>query len=192
VKPLEVTIAGIKMRVEPTGQVSPQRTESLARELVRGLLGSTAAPSLELTRGPSPGKRELPPPEATWVIGRGDDATWVILDEDLSREHIEITRAWDGVWIRDLGSKNGTRVNGERIDGRVALRDGATIEAGNCELVFRDPAERHLQGELIATQVPVAEPKVVVVEAPRSPITFYVASSICVLATAGLIWVLAS
>ncbi|MGC4117884.1 MAG: FHA domain-containing protein [Myxococcales bacterium] len=95
--------------------------------------------------------------------------------------------------IRDLGSKNGTRVNGARIDGRVTLRDGATIEAGNCELVFRDPAERHLQGELIATQVPVvAEPKVVVVEPPRSPITFYVASSICVLATAGLVWVLAS
>ena len=108
---VEVRTGGAKMRVEPTAAGGPQGTESLARELVRGILGTGAAPSLEVTRGPASGtKRELPPPEVTWVIGRGDGATWVILDEDLSREHVEIKRGWEGVTLRDLGSKNGKQV----------------------------------------------------------------------------------
>src|SRR5690348_15872451 len=57
-------------------------------------------------------------------------------------------RGWDGVTIRDLGSKNGTLVDGAAIDrAGVELRDGAQIEIGNVVLRFRDPAERHLRGE---------------------------------------------
>lgn len=194
---MEVTINGIRVRIDPDPKATPQRTESLARELVRGLLGTGAAPSLELVRGPAAGaKRELPPPEATWVIGRGDEATWVILDEDLSREHLEITRGWAGVTVRDLGSKNGTRVDGVRISEPTPLRDGARIEAGNCEWVFRDPAERHLDGVLVSsgprpivTDEPL--PAVPVVARPRRA-TFWLASATCALASAGLIWVLAS
>ncbi len=196
---VEVTIGGVKMRVEPTAAGGPKGTESLARELVRGILGSGAAPSLELTRGPANGtKRELPPPEATWVIGRGDEATWVILDEDLSREHVEITRGWDGVVVRDLGSKNGTRVGGVRITEATPLRDGVLLSAGNCEWVFRDPAERHLDGVLVSSGPrPVVtdepSPTVVVTAIARpTPRTFWIASSICALAAAGLVWVLAS
>ncbi len=194
---VEVTIGGVKMRVEPTSAGGPQGTESLARELVRGILGSGAAPSLEIVRGPASGtKRELPPPEATWVIGRGDEATWIILDEDLSREHIEIKRGWDGVTVRDLGSKNGTRVDGVRISEPTPLRDGARLSAGNCEWVFRDPAERHLEGVLVSSgprPVVVDEPLPEVTSAERpTPVTFWIASSICVLSAAGLVWILAS
>jgi predicted component of type VI protein secretion system len=141
------------VRVEPspggTAASPPQRTESLARELVRSLLGAGAAPTLEIERGPAAGAtRALPPPESALVIGRGDDAGWVLLDEDLSRTHAEVRRGWDGVTIRDLGSKNGTIVDGAMVDGAgVMLRDGARIELGNVVLRFRDPAERHLRGE---------------------------------------------
>ena len=194
-KPVEITIAGVKMRVEPTGApgLSPQRTESLARELVRGLLGSGAAPTLELTRGPGAGAwRELPPPEARWIIGRGDEATWVILDEDLSREHVEIARGWDGVTIRDLDSKNGTRVDGKRLTAAMPLRDGAMIELGNCALVFRDPAEKHMHGEVTA-RTPTPPP---IVSAPppvpaSSRATFLIATGVCGLSLAALVWVLA-
>ena len=143
-----------RVRVEPSpagaAAAPPQRTESLARELVRGLLGAGAAPSLEIERGPSSGaSRALAPPESTLVIGRGDEAGWVILDEDLSRTHVELRRGWDGVQLRDLGSKNGTRVDGARLGAAasVELHDGARIELGNVVLRFRDPAERHLRGE---------------------------------------------
>src|SRR5512140_2137159 len=141
----------VRVCTAPAGSVATprQRTESLARELVRGLLGEGAAPSLEIERGPGAGtRRALPPPEATLVIGRGDEATWVILDADLSRTHAEIRRGWDGVTIVDLGSKNGTRVEGHKIGAEpVELHDGDLLTLGDLVLRFRDPAEAHLGGE---------------------------------------------
>jgi hypothetical protein len=171
----------------------PQRTESLARELVRGLLGAGAAPVFEVERGPdarSTGtRRELPPPEATLVIGRGDEAGWVILDEDLSREHAEIRRGWDGVTIRDLDSKNGTFVDGAQIREVTPLHDGARVGLGNVELVFRDPAERHLRGELPPVKrVPTVAPP----RPPASPLPFVIAAAVAGLAAIGLVWLLAS
>jgi len=101
-------IGTYRLRVQPSppGAVAmpPQRTESLARELMRSLLGTNAAPTLEVERGPTVGdKRMLAPPESTLVIGRGDEAGWCVLDEDLSRTHAEVRRGWDGTRIVDLG-----------------------------------------------------------------------------------------
>jgi len=141
----------VRVSAAPSGSRAspPRRTESLARELVRGLLGQDSAPSLEIERGTGAGtRRALAPPEARLVIGRGDEATWVILDEDLSRAHAEVRRGWDGVTIVDLGSKNGTRVDGVMLgDAPVELHDGAAVTLGDIVLRFRDPAERHLRGE---------------------------------------------
>jgi hypothetical protein len=109
----------VRVSPAPDGAVATpaQRTESLARELVRSLLGANAAPSLEVERGEHAGaKRVLAPPESVLVIGRGDEATWTIPDGDLSKTHAEIRRGWDGVRVVDLGSKNGTRVDKDRVD----------------------------------------------------------------------------
>ncbi len=195
-------LGAYRVRVEPapagTAASPPQRTESLARELVRGLLGAGAAPTLELERGPSAGAiRALPPPEAALVIGRGDEAGWVIVDEDLSRAHAEVHRGWDGVSIRDLGSKNGTRVGGARIgeDG-VLLGDGARIELGKVALVFRDPAERHLRGAsdpaAAAGRPDVAAHASVPGQSGPGPWIRLGALAIAAVAVAGLIWILAS
>ena len=194
-------LAEYRVRVTPApagaAPAPSQRTESLARELVRGLLGTDAAPTLEIERGPVPGiKRTLPPPDATVVIGRGEEATWLVIDEDLSRTHAEIHRGWDGVTIRDLGSKNGTKLDGTRITVPTLLRDGVLIELGNVALRFRDPAERHLRGEPTAAATPHA-----VLTANRappppapatSPVPFVIATLIAALAIAGLVWILAS
>lgn len=162
----------------------PQRTESLARELLRGLLGTGAEPALVIERGPNAGaRRTLPPPEATLVIGRGDEADWSILDEDLSRAHAEIRRSWDGTLVRDLDSQNGTRIGGKRITAPTPLRDGARIELGNLVLVFADPADR---------QLTPPEPKVVAVKPRRPILPFAIAASIAVLALAALGYVLAT
>jgi predicted component of type VI protein secretion system len=175
----------------------PSRTESLARELVRSLLGDGAAPALEVERGTGAGtRRALPPPEATLVIGRGDEATWVILDEDLSRTHAEVRRGWDGVTVVDLGSKNGTRVDGAPV-GRepVELHDGQALKLGPIVLRFHDPAERHLRGEPPAVRPPPAAPGKPATSAARpaqSLWMFVVFTAIAVLAIAALIWILAS
>jgi len=186
------TIGGYRVRVAPAppGAVPtpPQRTESLARELMRKLLGTDGAPTLEVERGPAIGaRRALAPPESTLVIGRGDEATWVILDGDLSKRHAEIRRGWDGVRVVDLESKNGTKVDG--VATRDAeLRDGALVELGTVLLRYRDPAERHLAAG------PPAPPAVSVAVSPRarSSFVFYVALAIMVLAVVGIVWVMSS
>ena len=169
----------------PAGSVPtpPQRTESLARELVRGLLGVDGAPSLTVERGALTGaKRSLPPPEASLVIGRGDDAQWIIDDPDLSKRHLEIRRSWDGVRAIDLDSKNGTRLDAAPLR-EAELRDGSLLELGGIALRYRDPAERHL-GE---PAVPLAEPTRTPAKPRGATGVFVVALVVAVLALAGIV-----
>jgi len=185
---VELAIGNYRVRVAPAppgvAPSPPQRTESLARELMRSLLGDGAEPVLRIERGTNAGAhRALAPPDSTLVIGRGDDAHWVILDEDLSRRHAEIRRGWDGTWVRDLESQNGTRVDGSRIEGEVALRDGARLALGNLVIVFSDPAERRL-----ATPAKPLPPP----PQRRRAVPFVVAASIAMLAVIALVWILAS
>ena len=179
-------VGGYRVRITPapagTAPAPPQRTESLARELMRNLLGDGAAPVLELTSGPgAPSSRPLAPPESSLVIGRGDEASWIILDEDLSRAHAEIRRGWDGTRIIDLGSKNGTRVDGTRVS-EAPLHDGARIELGNVAFLFRDPADRRLRPE--RPPAPAPAPR------RRTSAAFYVALAVMVVALVGLAWIL--
>lgn len=181
----------------PPGTVPspPQRTESLARELVRGLLGGDSAPVVMIERGPGVGaKRPLPPPESVTVVGRGDEATWAIADADLSRTHVELRRGWDGTTVVDLGSKNGTRVDGVKISRATALRDGALVEIGNVALRYRDPADKHLSLPASASgSLHPAPPGVDVSPIPpKRSSTMIIALVVGVLALAALAWVLAS
>jgi hypothetical protein len=186
----DFAIGNYHVRVEPAPVGAPpsppQRTESLARELMRGLLGTGAEPVLAIERGPGAGgRRTLAPPDSTLVIGRGDDADWVILDEDLSRKHARIRRGWDGTLLSDLESQNGTRVDGVRVEREVALRDGSRIELGALVLVYSDPAERQLS-------TPARPLPAVTAPVRNSRVPFAIALSIAVLAFTALVWVLAS
>jgi predicted component of type VI protein secretion system len=207
-KTFEIGRYRVRVAPAPAGAAaaSPQRTESLARELVRGLLGAGAAPSLEVETGPRAGaRRSLAPPESRLVIGRGDEAGWIIDDEDLSRAHAEVRRGWDGAWLRDLGSKNGTRVDGAAVgggdedgdgDGAVELRDGAVIELGKVRVRFRDPAEKHLRGEAASAstraraRASTSTSTSTSTSRGGSAVVFYAALGVCLVAIAGLIWVL--
>jgi Protein of unknown function (DUF3662)/FHA domain len=70
------------------------------------------------------------------VIGRSRDADVVIDDPNVSRRHAEV-RPSGGSWIvRDLGSTNGVKVNGRRIQGPQSLKPGDTIELGTARVTF--------------------------------------------------------
>jgi pSer/pThr/pTyr-binding forkhead associated (FHA) protein len=71
------------------------------------------------------------------TIGRSDDNTLALPgDEFASGHHARIESQRDGVWILDLGSTNGTFVNGARLDGRRKLREGDVVQIGDTELRF--------------------------------------------------------
>ncbi|GLZ56135.1 DUF3662 and FHA domain-containing protein [Actinomycetospora sp. NBRC 106378] len=70
------------------------------------------------------------------VIGRGQDAQFRLADTGVSRRHLEIS--WDGqqATLSDLGSTNGTTVNGTPVQ-TWQLADGDTIRVGHSALLFR-------------------------------------------------------
>lgn len=213
---LEIGRYRIRIAPAPAGSIAspPQRTDSLARELMRNLIGDGAMPYFTVERGPNTGaKQKLPPPDIAFIIGRGDEATWIILDEDLSRTHAEVRRGLDGARIVDLSSKNGTRVNGTKVDADGAiLHDSDSVELGKVVLKFHDPAERQIN-EISASvsgrgATPASAPAATVVASPSaanrtrdaavhkpteprpSVVPFYAALTIMVAALAGLVWVL--
>jgi len=74
--------------------------------------------------------------EGSIVVGRGHDAQFRLPDTGVSRRHLEIT--WDGRTARlaDLGSTNGTTVNGTPVQ-TWQLVDGDVVRVGQSRLVFR-------------------------------------------------------
>jgi ABC-type multidrug transport system ATPase subunit/pSer/pThr/pTyr-binding forkhead associated (FHA) protein len=66
-----------------------------------------------------------------WVIGRAPDCDIVVNDPQVSARHCQLIRTEAGWLLRDLGSTNGTFVNGVRIHGTVTVRPGDRILLAN-------------------------------------------------------------
>lgn len=79
--------------------------------------------------------------KARTVIGRGSDADITIADPNTSRKHVEIL--WDGTrgMVRDLGSTNGSKLNGVKFSSS-ALEPDSTITIGKTRIVFRVVAQQ--------------------------------------------------
>jgi diguanylate cyclase (GGDEF)-like protein len=85
------------------------------------------------------------------VIGRGDEARIRIDDTGISRHHARVSVAGGQVRIEDLGSANGTWVNGERVETRL-LRDGDKVEVGSTTILkftFQDQLDEAFQRNLL-------------------------------------------
>jgi len=105
-------------------------------------------------RAPAPPVEDAPPPEPEpevvkltvagrehvvtepcVVLGRSRDAGVRVSDVNVSRKHAEIRQEGSTFWVVDLGSTNGTLVNGKRVD-RQRLLDGDRLTLGSTEIVF--------------------------------------------------------
>lgn len=80
---------------------------------------------------------------ALTVLGRDQSADITLDDPGISRRHAEVRVTYDGphlvINLRDLGSTNGTYVNGERISGGRRLSDGDRVTVGRVSLHLRLP-----------------------------------------------------
>jgi HD-GYP domain-containing protein (c-di-GMP phosphodiesterase class II) len=86
----------------------------------------------------------------TLTVGRGNEVDIQILDAGLSRTHCSLSKEGDVFTITDLGSRNGSHVNGERIQSRK-LKDGDLVSIGGIEFQFKcGPDRRRTQADLIA------------------------------------------
>jgi len=71
------------------------------------------------------------------VVGRDAAADVVVESSTVSRRHAIITIDGDVATLTDLGSKNGTRLDGRAVDGSVPLPDGAALRFGAIEMTYR-------------------------------------------------------
>src|SRR5512142_2439739 len=71
-------------------------------------------------------------------LGRHPSNTVQLLDKIVSKEHCTIEQRAEGFVLRDLGSLNGTYVNGERVAGERALKHGDDIALGTTRARFDD------------------------------------------------------
>lgn len=84
-----------------------------------------------------PDGQRLPIGDDPLLLGRLPSCSVVIEDPNVSRRHAEVAREGDAVVLTDLGSTNGTRVNGARV-GRHVLVDGDKITLGTTTLAFEN------------------------------------------------------
>jgi pSer/pThr/pTyr-binding forkhead associated (FHA) protein len=89
---------------------------------------------LVVVRGPNAGARLALVKEVT-TAGRHPDADMFLDDVTVSRRHAEFARVEGGFRVRDVGSLNGTYLNGERVDD-ASLTNGDEIQIGRYKLAF--------------------------------------------------------
>ncbi|HHL22015.1 MAG TPA: FHA domain-containing protein, partial [Aliiroseovarius sp.] len=75
------------------------------------------------------------------TIGRAEDNDLELLDPKVSRHHARIKLEGGTFILSDLGSANGTRVNGVRITESHILRHGERIGIGDAELLYQEPGK---------------------------------------------------
>jgi DNA-binding winged helix-turn-helix (wHTH) protein len=144
--------------------VSDSNLASLVKEIRRALCDPVRRPSFvrtvhgfgyafcgeatEESRGAKPawpglgfclawGAREILLDEGENLLGRALDASARIASATVSRRHARIVLTAGSGTIEDLGSKNGTYLNGRRLTGPALLADGDAIGLGSVRLVFR-------------------------------------------------------
>jgi Protein of unknown function (DUF3662)/FHA domain len=110
--------------------------------------GASGAPGPGMAPGDADGDQrtyELQTPVT--LLGRGTDCDLRLVDPGVSRHHAELRVEHDQVVLVDLGSTNGTFVNGQPVR-RVALSDGTRVSLGRTTLVFRQdlPTDQDGQG----------------------------------------------
>ena len=119
----------------------PRFVETLPRRGYRFIAPVTSVPA-----SPDEGRsasrilcdgRTIPLAFGTHIIGRDEAASVSTESHSVSRRHARLVLTPEAAVLEDLGSKNGTRVNGTVVRGATPLADGDEIEVGVLRLVFR-------------------------------------------------------
>jgi pSer/pThr/pTyr-binding forkhead associated (FHA) protein len=140
----------VRFRTPSTAPKTAFSTQDIALAMVQGTLiqsGSAVAPRLSVIRGPDRGLELSLREERSYVLGRDDEADLRLTDEDASRRHTRVVRRGSRLWVIDLGSKNGTRLDGRRLrpDVAEAWTDLVVLELGRNQFGIEDPVSSALR-----------------------------------------------
>jgi pSer/pThr/pTyr-binding forkhead associated (FHA) protein len=107
--------------------------------------------------------REILISKDEFLIGRGSDCDLSILESEVSRHHCLIRVRPEERTIADLGSSNGTFVNGQRIRTQTALQSGDEIQVGSARFLID-------LGDAIEFKQAATDPAAVTIKAKKPPI----------------------
>ncbi|GIW71493.1 MAG: hypothetical protein KatS3mg102_1035 [Planctomycetota bacterium] len=132
----------------PAGALaSAEHPSTAARELLKEVYAALGVPEehpgliVHDRAGKVVGRFELSGQQDEITIGRHPDNQIVLYDASVSKRHARVVRDGIGYFVEDLGSRNGTEVEGERVRGRRRLRSGERIRIGAFQLRFLDPKQ---------------------------------------------------
>ena len=150
--PPELPPTEVPARDAPIGPTAPQVTR--ARQI-------PMLPVLVFVSGQCAGTEQ--PVGEQVVVGRDPGAADIVLDQDadVSRRHASFSPAGVGLTVQDLGSTNGTIVNGVLLDQAVSLSTGDRVEVGSTIIEIRVPTQ--------PTVTPPTAPVAPVAVAPGTP-----------------------
>jgi pSer/pThr/pTyr-binding forkhead associated (FHA) protein len=176
-------VGRVWLEIRFDNQVAPAQTVLATKELALALVaramdkeGDAGGPRITIAGGPDQGKElRLDEPGRAYVVGRGRDVDLVVEDVDASRRHVEIVRRADQVTVRDLGSKNGALLGGQRLEkqGR-AWKQGQELRVGTNTLAYEYPALDALgdleraADEKIRSDESIPPPEAVAAKGPRA------------------------
>ena len=138
-------VANVGLRLEQTS-TSDQQPNGLVRQAVSDLMvlgQSDPVPAQLVIQQGATSQRSMSlfPSRCPVCIGRSEEAGLCIDDRDVSRLHVEVDWTLDGYVLKDLGSKNGTLLNGRVMKGVVRLKHLDVIRLGKAELRFESVSE---------------------------------------------------
>ncbi|MCV2488630.1 FtsK/SpoIIIE domain-containing protein [Geodermatophilus sp. YIM 151500] len=111
--------------------------------------GSGSALELRVVGGPDAGIA-VPLPRGRHVVGRGAGAAVQLADPDVSRRHAEVRVGGGSITVADLGSTNGSRLDGRVLAGGTAWPAGAVLRLGRSALTVAGPTGTPLTHEIAA------------------------------------------
>jgi hypothetical protein len=119
----------VSVEMEVDDSLKPGRFSVSSRMTDTG--GGAGVGSLVLPSG-----ERIPLAREVVTIGRMSDCAVALTDTNVSRRHAEVRPGARGYVVADLGSTNGTKVNGTRVQGEQLLADGDIVSVGSTHLRF--------------------------------------------------------
>lgn len=111
--------------------------DTVKRRRTAGKVGGKRGPFLLLTEREGRRRRVDWDASGELLIGRAPECSLCLQDEFVSNLHAKLYQVEGRFYIEDLGSTNGTYVNGRRINYPTELRGGDNVKVGNTLMVFR-------------------------------------------------------
>ncbi|MBV9282670.1 MAG: FHA domain-containing protein, partial [Chloroflexi bacterium] len=92
------------------------------------------------------------------TVGRSPDRDIHLNDNEVSRSHAVLTRRGGSTFLTDLGSRNGTYINGAPVKGTVELRDGDLISFASVQAIFHSALVRGAVRPPVVPDQPTPQP----------------------------------